>query len=151
VEQNILLAITSSKIKLYMYMQLLITLIALMKRNLILIYPLNNLDLKGGVLCVDYNTGKVLNPVYLNSKLDPIKFTVNWYLKGKLLASGLISLLPKKAFMMLSLLKHTDIGNDCGYNPTSLIENQVLLLQILKYLTFRRYNQYYSNCRFRIW
>jgi hypothetical protein len=58
------------------------------KKFNITIYPLNNLDLKGGVLCVDYNTGKVLNPVYLNSKLDPIKFTVNWYLKGKLLASG---------------------------------------------------------------
>jgi hypothetical protein len=77
------------------------------KKFNITIYPLNNLDLKGGVLCVDYNTGKVLNPVYLNSKLDP-KFT-NWYLKGKLLASGLISLLPKKAFMMLSLLKNIPI------------------------------------------
>jgi hypothetical protein len=64
-------------------------------------------------------TTPVLNPVYLNSKLDPIKFTVNWYLKGKLLASGPISLLPKKAFMMLSLLKTYPIGNDCGYNLVS--------------------------------
>jgi hypothetical protein len=55
--------------------------------------------------------------VYLNSKLDPIKFTVNWYLKGQLLASGPISLLPKKAFMIITK-NIPDIGNDCGYNPT---------------------------------
>jgi hypothetical protein len=47
--------------------------------------------------------------VYLNSKLDPIKFTVNWYLKG-LIGIRSISLLPKKAFMMLSLQNIADIG-----------------------------------------
>jgi hypothetical protein len=49
-----------SKIKLYMYMQP-DNPIALMKRNLMLQSILLHLDLKGGVLCVDYNTGKVLN------------------------------------------------------------------------------------------
>jgi hypothetical protein len=72
--------------------------------------------------------------VYLNSKLDPIKFTVNWYLKGKLLAGSFIA--TQEGIYDVIITKNIpDIGNDCGYNPTSFkIENQVLLLQILKYL-----------------
>jgi gliding motility-associated-like protein len=90
------------------------------KKFNITIYPLNNLDLKGGVLCVDYNTGKVLNPVYLNSKLDPIKFTVDWYLKGKLLASGPDFIATQEGIYDVIITKNIpDIGNDCGYNPTS--------------------------------
>jgi hypothetical protein len=61
VEQNILLAITSSKIKLYTYMQPDNPNCFDEKKFNITIYPLNNLDLKGGVLCVDYNTGQILN------------------------------------------------------------------------------------------
>jgi gliding motility-associated-like protein len=90
------------------------------KKFNITIYPLNNLDLKGGVLCVDYNTGKVLNPVYLNSKLDPIKFTVNWYLKGKLLASGPDFIATQEGIYDVIINKNIpDIRDDCGYNPTS--------------------------------
>jgi hypothetical protein len=63
---NILLAITSSKIKLYTYMQPDNPNCFDEKKFNITIYPLNNLELKGGVLCVDYNTGQILNQ-YLNS------------------------------------------------------------------------------------
>jgi hypothetical protein len=42
-------------------------------------YNPNNFNLKGGNFVLITTPVKVLNPVYLNSKLDPIKFTVNWY------------------------------------------------------------------------
>jgi gliding motility-associated-like protein len=90
------------------------------KKFNITIYPLNNLELEGGVLCVDYNTGKVLNPVYLNSKLDPLKFTVHWYLKNKLLASGPDFIATQEGIYDVLITKNIpDIGNDCGYNPAT--------------------------------
>jgi hypothetical protein len=99
----------------------------LMKRNLIQSIPLI-LDLKGGVLCVDYNTGTKSS--VSKFKLDPIKFTVNWYLKANYWHQVLISLLPKKAFMMLSLLKHSRYRNDCGYNPTSFSKSSPAIANI---------------------
>jgi hypothetical protein len=56
--------------------------------------------------------------------------------KRKLLASGPDFIATQEGIYDVIITKNiADIGNDCGYNPTSFkIENQALLLQILKYL-----------------
>ncbi|MCG9792099.1 T9SS type B sorting domain-containing protein [Flavobacterium algicola] len=88
----------------------------------ITIYPLLNLVLRGGVICVDYNSNEVLNPYYIDTKLDPIKFTVDWYLKGELVGTGHDFTAVEEGIYDVFITKNTvDSGSDCGYNPTSFI------------------------------
>ncbi|AWG21038.1 hypothetical protein FFWV33_05570 [Flavobacterium faecale] len=84
------------------------------------IYPLNNLKIEDGVICVDYKTAALLNPVYRNTNLDPIIFTVDWYLQDELVGTGPDFTAEKEGIYEVVITKNTaDIGNDCGYNKTS--------------------------------
>ncbi|MCW2118335.1 T9SS type B sorting domain-containing protein [Flavobacterium sp. 7A] len=90
------------------------------KKFNITIYPLNNLELKNGVICVDYKTGELLNPAYIDSGLDPIKYTVDWLLNGELVGTGSDFIATQEGTYDVDITKNVpDIGNDCGYNPTS--------------------------------
>jgi hypothetical protein len=86
------------------------------KKFNITIYPLNNLDLKGGVLCVDYNTGQTKSSVS-KFKIRPNKVYCKLVFKGKLLASGPDFIATQEGIYDVIITKNIpDIGNDCGYN-----------------------------------
>lgn len=84
------------------------------------IYPLNNLQLNDGVVCVDYTTGKVLNTFTANSNLDPLKYFANWYLNGELVGTGTSFTTNKVGiYNVIITTNSANIRSDCGYNPTT--------------------------------
>ncbi len=88
----------------------------------ITIYPLNNLVINGGVICVDFTTGTLLSSFELVSGLDPAIFTVEWYLNGTSMGTGPNYTAIHEGTYNVVVIKNTpDIGNDCGYNPTTVI------------------------------
>lgn len=87
----------------------------------ITIYPLNNLKLEDQVVCVDYSTGIINKPAKLESGLNPLQFTVNWYLNEQLVATGTNYSPSIEGTYKAVVTKITpDIGNDCGYNPATV-------------------------------
>jgi len=87
----------------------------------ITIYPLKDLPLTGGVICVDYQTGTLLNSAQLLSGLDPNTYTIDWFLDGNKLSTGPIYTAIKEGTYTIVSTKNTpNIGNDCGYNPATV-------------------------------
>jgi gliding motility-associated-like protein len=88
----------------------------------LIIHPLNNIKINGGVICVDNKTGKVVQSFELVSGLDPVIFTVDWYLKGVLMGTGSNYTAVQEGIYDVIITKNTpDIGNLCGYNPAKAI------------------------------
>lgn len=88
----------------------------------ITIYPLKNLVIKGGVICVDFTTGQLLNSFELTTGLNPDIFSAEWYLDGILMGTGLNYNATKEGiYTVITTKKTTDIGNDCNYNPTTVL------------------------------
>ena len=88
----------------------------------ITIYPLNNLSITGGTICVDYTTGALLQGYTLMSGLSPAIFTVQWYLDGVLMGTGTNYYARKEGTYDIIIIKNTpDIGDDCGYNSASVV------------------------------
>ena len=52
------------------------------------IHPLLDLNIQGGIICVDPETGETLQPILLESNLDENIYTIDWYLNGTIIASG---------------------------------------------------------------
>ena len=87
----------------------------------ITIYPLKDLMIKNGILCVDFQTGTVLNAAQLNSGLNPANYTVDWYLDGRKMGTGPNYTATKEGIYTVVSTKNTpNIGNDCGYNAASV-------------------------------
>lgn len=88
----------------------------------ITIYPLNDLVINGGVICVDFTTGTLIRAFELVSGLDPAIYTVEWYLNGTLMGTGPNYTAIQEGTYNVVITKNTpDFGNDCGYNPTTVI------------------------------
>lgn len=88
----------------------------------ITIYPLRNLTLTNGVICVDNITGALLKSYKIISGLNPAVFTVKWYLNGILMGTGTNYTATKEGTYDVVIIKNTpDIGNDCGYNPATVV------------------------------
>lgn len=84
------------------------------------INPLNKLVVSDGVICVDYVTGKVLNSFTVNSNLDPLKLTVNWYSLGELVATGPNFTTSITGTYNVVVTQNTFPSTaDCTYIPTS--------------------------------
>lgn len=87
----------------------------------ILIYPLKNLVINGGAICVDNLTGALINSFRLSSGLNSTIYTVNWYLNGVLVGTGPNYIAIKEGTYDVVIIKNTpNIGPDCGYNPTTV-------------------------------
>jgi gliding motility-associated-like protein len=87
----------------------------------ILIYPLKNLVINDGVICVDNVTGALIQSCVLSSGLNPTIYTVNWYLNGVLMGTGPNYNAVKEGTYDVVIVKNTpNIGPDCGYNPTTV-------------------------------
>ena len=85
------------------------------------VYPLLNLEIEGGTICVDAETGEARDPLLLESGLDPSEFTVDWYLNGDLVGTGPDYLAEAAGTYVVETTKLTpDVGADCNYNPTEV-------------------------------
>lgn len=88
----------------------------------ITIYPLRNLTLTNGVICVDNITGALLKSYKIISGLNPAVYTIKWYLNGVLMGTGPNYTAVQEGTYDVVIIKNTpDIGNDCGYNPTTVV------------------------------
>lgn len=87
----------------------------------ITIYPLKDLQLQNGIICIDYQTGVLLNPTILNSGLDSDNYTVDWFLEGNKVSTGsTYSATQEGTYTVVPTKITTNIGDDCGYNPTTV-------------------------------
>ena len=88
----------------------------------IIVHPLKNLIIPSGAVCVDFKTGALVNPYLLVSGLTPAVFNVDWYLNGTLMKTGTNYTATQEGTYQVNIIKKTpDVGNNCGYNPTSVI------------------------------
>lgn len=88
------------------------------------VFPLLDLEIEGGTICVDAETGETLNPLLLESGLDPAEFTVDWYLNGTLVGTGPNHNATEAGTYTVETTKLTvDVGPNCNYNPTEVVVN----------------------------
>ena len=88
----------------------------------ITVFPLRNLVLPNGVICVDAITGALLKSYRIISGLNPAIFTVKWYLNGILMGTGANYTATQEGTYDVVIIKNTpNIGNDCGYNTTTVV------------------------------
>jgi gliding motility-associated-like protein len=88
----------------------------------ITVYPLKDLPVIGGVICVDYQTGALINSAELISGLDTNIYTIDWFLDGNKLSTGPnYTAIQEGTYTLVSTKNMPNIGNDCGYNPATLI------------------------------
>ena len=87
----------------------------------ITIYPLQQLQIKNGIICVDFQTGTVLRSAQLNSGLNPSIYTVDWFLDGTKISTGPNYTAVKDGVYTVVPNKNTpNIGNDCGYTTATV-------------------------------
>jgi gliding motility-associated-like protein len=86
------------------------------------VYPLLDLTIQGGIICVNALTGVTEQPVLLNSGLDPADFTVQWYLNSVLMGTGPTYLATQDGTYDVIITKlTTDNPPNCNYRPTTVI------------------------------
>lgn len=87
----------------------------------ITIYPLKDLPLQTSAICVDYQTGTLLNPAQLNTGLNPNNYTIDWFLNGNKISTGPnYSATQEGTYTVVSTKNTPNIGDDCGYNPATV-------------------------------
>ncbi|WP_395655236.1 choice-of-anchor L domain-containing protein [Flavobacterium sp.] len=85
------------------------------------VHPLLDITIAGGIICVDSQTGDVLRTFTMRSGLNPIFFTVNWYLNGTLMGSGPNYTASQAGVYTVEFIKLTpDVGTNCNYNTTTV-------------------------------
>ncbi|MBF4493622.1 T9SS type B sorting domain-containing protein [Flavobacterium sp. MR2016-29] len=88
----------------------------------ITIYPLKDLPINGGIICVDYQTGILLSPVQLDSGLNSNIYTVDWFLEGSKISTGpAYTAIKEGTYTVVSTKITPNIGDDCGYSTTTVI------------------------------
>jgi len=91
------------------------------KKFKIFIYPLRDLTISGGVICVDYDTGITTRAAKLSSGLDPLAYTVNWYFNNALVGTGVNYAATEEGTYTVETIKLTpDVRNECNYKPTQV-------------------------------
>jgi gliding motility-associated-like protein len=100
------------------------------------IYPLLDLFIEGGIICVDSKTKQTLDPFVIQSGLDPAVFTVNWYLDNQLMGTGSTYSATKAGTYNVETIKLTpDVGADCNYNPTQVVIRESVPAAKVTFLT----------------
>lgn len=90
------------------------------------IYPLLDLIIPGGIICVDANDPSItISPLLLNSGLSPADFTVEWYLNGNLMGTGPTYLATTAGtYNVVTIKVLAENPPDCNYNPTTVLVEQ---------------------------
>ena len=88
----------------------------------ITVYPLRDLEIEGGTICIDSRTGETINPFLLESGLNPSEYTVRWYLNDELIATGPVHNATIEGTYRVETEKlSSDVGFNCNYNPTEVV------------------------------
>lgn len=87
----------------------------------ITVYPLKDLPVTSGVICVDYQTGALINSAQLLSGLNPNTYTIDWFLDGNRVSTGPdYTAIKEGTYTIISTKNTPNIGSDCGYNPATV-------------------------------
>ena len=85
------------------------------------VHPLLNVTLPQGVICVDPFTNVLIQSHTINTGLNPAEFTVNWYLNGILMGTGVNYTALVAGTYTVEFIKLTpDVGSACNYNATTV-------------------------------
>jgi len=88
----------------------------------ITIYPLKELQINGDIICVDFQTGTLLQSAELNSGLNSNIYTVDWFLEGIKVSTGPTYNAIKEGTYTVVPTKNTpNIDDDCGYRPATVM------------------------------
>jgi len=86
----------------------------------ITIFPLKDLTPQLAYICVDFQSGNILQPALLSSGLNPNDYSVEWYSSGIKKGTGIdFSTTQEGVYIMRSQKINPSIGDDCGFNPTT--------------------------------
>lgn len=100
------------------------------------VYPLRDLEIEGGTICINGQNGEVVSPFELQSGLDPNEYTVDWYLNDELVGIGPIySATEAGTYTAVTTKLTPDVGNNCNYNPTEVIVDSSAPQFEIQYLT----------------
>ncbi|WP_341220631.1 choice-of-anchor L domain-containing protein [Polaribacter atrinae] len=90
----------------------------------ITIYPLLDLNVLGGAICVDHSTNTTNNPFLIETGLDATVYDIKWYLEGSLLNPTSVAdwNATKAGTYTIEATKIRPLNNaDCNYKPTDVI------------------------------
>lgn len=88
------------------------------KQFIVTVYPLLDLDIEDGSICVDPITLNTTVPYTITTGLSPALFTVEWYQNNQLIHTGPSYTATQAGQYTINTIKLTpESGNDCNYNP----------------------------------
>ena len=86
------------------------------------VYDLLDLEIGGGIICVNSETGITVTPFLLQSGLNPNEFTVHWFLDNDLIGTGPnFSAFEAGTYTVETIKLSQDIGSNCNFRPTEVI------------------------------
>ncbi|WP_299060892.1 T9SS type B sorting domain-containing protein [uncultured Polaribacter sp.] len=86
------------------------------------VYPLLDLEIQGGTICVDYKTGNTTNPFLLQSNLDVNEFTVQWFLEDELVGTGPdYNAFKAGTYTVKTIKLQPEMPPNCNYYPTEVV------------------------------
>lgn len=88
------------------------------------IHPLLELNIEGGIICIDPETNETLQPVLLESNLNSSDYTIEWYFGGALVYTGANYLAESAGVYTVVTTLTNPITppqpSDCDYAPTDV-------------------------------
>lgn len=95
------------------------------KTFLVTIYPLLDLPISDGTICVDPITQNTITPYTISTGLSPALFTVEWYQNNQLIHTGPNYTATQAGQYTINTIKLTpESGSDCNYNPKTITIDQ---------------------------
>mgnify|MGYP001617971504 CR=1 FL=1 len=89
------------------------------------VYPLLDITLTGGIICVDPVTHVAQTTHTIDTGLDPALFNAEWYLNGTLMGTGVSYTASEAGTYTVDFVKLTpESGADCNYNSTTVTVEQ---------------------------
>jgi len=86
------------------------------------VFPLLDLNIQGGIICVNALTGVTEQSFLLNSGLSPISFRVDWYLNSNIVGTGSTFLATQDGTYTVIVTKlGPDNPPNCNYKTTTVI------------------------------
>lgn len=89
----------------------------------VILHPLQELEIEGGIICVDPETGIAASgdEITLFSNLNAAEYDVNWYLNGTLIHTGVNYNANQAGTYTVEPIKLTpNLPPNCGYNTTTV-------------------------------
>ncbi|PQJ72835.1 T9SS type B sorting domain-containing protein [Polaribacter butkevichii] len=89
----------------------------------ITIYPLLNLNVLGGAICVNHETNQTNNPFLIETGLDPTIYNIKWYFEGNLLNTNSLAdwnATEAGIYIIEATVISPKNNADCDYNATEV-------------------------------